>query len=379
MTIPNPTAPAVSPGSSRIESLDALRGFDMFWIVGADALGRAFAALKGGPVTEFISRQLDHVAWEGFHLEDLIFPLFVFVVGISAAVSVPRMVARSGRTGAMTRILRRGLVLFLLGILYYGGVSEGFAHVRLLGVLQRLALCYVAAATLLVYVRPRVIAATLVALLVGYWALMTWVPVPGFGAGDFAEGHNLANWIDAQYLPLRRWDGDHDPEGLLSTLPAIASCLLGLFAGLLVQDARRTPIQKIQLLVGGGVLLIGLGYLWSIQFPIIKKLWTSSFVLVAGGWSAALLGIFYLLIDVIGWRVWARPFVWIGANALTIYFVSRVVDFDALSRWIFGGEIARGLDTWLPGSSVLVLALTGITLCVLLCRFLYVRKIFLRL
>lgn len=365
--------------SSRIESLDALRGFDMFWIVGADALGHAFTALKSGPVTEFLSRQLEHAEWEGFYLYDLIFPLFVFVVGVSAAVSISRLVARNGQAGAMARILRRGLILYLLGILYYGGISEGFANIRLLGVLQRLAICYVSAATLLVYVRPRIIAAITVALLVGYWALMTWVPVPGFGAGDFAHGHNLANWIDAHYLPLKRWYGDYDPEGLLSTLPAIASCLLGLFAGLLLQDSKRTPVRKVQILVGGGVVLIGLGYLWGIQFPIIKKLWTSSFVLVAGGWSAVLLGVFYLVIDVAGCRIWARPFVWIGGNALTIYFVSRLVDFNAVSRWIFGGEIAQGLETWLPGLSILVLALTGITLCVLFCRFLYVRKIFLRL
>lgn len=379
MKTANPATPTAADAPSRIESLDALRGFDMFWIVGADALGHAFTALKSGPVTEFISRQLEHAEWEGFYLYDLIFPLFVFVVGVSAAVSVSRMVARNGRAGAMTRILRRGLVLYLLGILYYGGISEGVANIRLLGVLQRLAICYVSAATLLVYVRPRVIAGIMVTLLAGYWALMTWVPVPGFGAGDFAHGHNLANWIDAHYLPLKRWYGDYDPEGLLSTLPAIASCLLGLFAGLLLQDSTRTPTRKIQILIVGGALLIGLGYLWGIQFPIIKKLWTSSFVLVAGGWSAVLLGVFYLLIDVAGWRIWARPFVWIGGNALTIYFVSRLVDFNAVSRWIFGGEIAQALEGWLPGLSVLVLALTGITLCVLFCRFLYVRKIFLRL
>jgi predicted acyltransferase len=351
----------------------------MFWIVGADALGHAFTVMKNGPVTEFVARQLEHAEWEGFYFYDLIFPLFVFVVGVSAALSVARMVARNGKAGAMQRIIRRGVILYLLGILYYGGISEGVDHIRLLGVLQRLAICYVVAATLLVYVRPRVIAGIMVALLVVYWALMTWVPVPGFGAGDFAHGHNLANWIDVHYLPLKLWYGDYDPEGLLSTLPAIASCLLGVFAGRLLQDPARTPARKVQLLIGGGAVLIALGYLWGIQFPVIKRIWTSSFVLLAGGWSAVLLGVFYLIIDVVGWRVWARPFMWIGANALTIYFVSRLVDFNAVSRWFFGGEIAQSLENWLPGLSLLVLALTGCTLCILFCRFLYVRKIFLRL
>jgi len=351
----------------------------MFWIVGADALGHAFTVMKNGPVTEFIARQLEHADWEGFYLYDLIFPLFVFVVGVSVALSVPRMVARNGRSGAMKRILRRGLILYLLGIIYYGGISEGVANIRLLGVLQRLAICYVSTATLLVWVRPRVIVGVAIGLLVGYWALMTWVPVPGFGAGDFAHGHNLANWIDVHYLPLKLWYGDYDPEGLLGTLPAIASCLLGLFAGLILQDPTRSPIRKVQILIGGGAGLIVLGYLWGIQFPVIKRIWTSSFALVAGGWSSVLLGVFYYVIDLRGWRGWARPFVWIGANALTIYFVSRVVDFNAVSRWIFGGEIAQTLEGWLPGLSILLLALTGSVLCVLLCRFLYVRKIFLRL
>lgn len=374
-----PAAQAAAGSATRIESLDALRGFDMFWIVGADALGHAFTALKSGPVTEFLSTQLEHAEWEGFYFYDLIFPLFVFIAGVSVALSVPRMVIRNGRAAAMKRILRRGLVLYILGVLYYGGMAEGTANIRLLGVLQRLAICYTAAATLLVYVPPRRIAAIMVALLVGYWALMTWVPVPGFRAGDFARGHNLANWIDVQYLPLKLWYGDYDPEGLLSTLPAIASCLLGLFAGLLLQDSTRASSRKVQLLIGGGTILIGLGYLWGIQFPIIKRIWTSSFVLAAGGWSAVLLGVFYWVIDVLDWRLWARPFMWIGANALTIYFVSRLIDFNALSRWFFGGEIAQLLETWMPGLSVLVLALTGCVLCILLCRFLYVKKIFLRL
>jgi len=208
---------------------------------------------------------------------------------------------------------------------------------------------------------------------------MTFVPVPGFGAGDFAHGHNLANWIDVNYLPFRLWYGDYDPEGLLSTLPAIASCLLGLFAGRLVCDDRRSPMAKVTMLLIGGAALIGLGYLWGIQFPVIKRIWTSSFVMVAGGWSAVLLAAFYFAIEIRGWRAWAQPFVWIGTNALTIYFVSRLVDFNHVSAFFFGGEIAEWLNSIWPGLGAVVLAVTGIALCVLLCRFLYVRKIFLRL
>lgn len=351
----------------------------MLWIVGADALGGAFAGLKGGMVTHLFATQLDHAEWVGFHFYDLIFPLFVFMVGVAIPFSLDRMVAKDGRPAALRRILRRGLLMYVLGLFYYGGLAEGFAHIRLMGVLQRLAICYVAASLLYVYLKPRALAAVGAGLLILYWALMTFVPVPGFGAGDFARGHNLANWIDAHYLPLRLWYGDTDPEGLLSNLPAIASCLLGVLAGLQLRATGKTPAEKIRLLVAGGIALLVLGNLWGWQFPVIKRLWTSSFVCVAGGWSLLLLATFYYLIDVRGWRGWARPFVWIGSNALTIYLVSLLVSVENISARLFGGEIAAGLNALWPGLGGLVLALTGIILCVLFCRFLYERKIFLRL
>jgi len=222
------------------------------------------------------------------------------------------------------------------------------------------------------------IAAT-VALLVGYWALLAFVPVPGFGAGDFAEGHNLANWFDTRFLPLRKWDGDYDPEGLLSTLPAIASCLLGVLAGLWLNDDSRRPLARGWQLVGAGALLIVVGHLWGLQFPVIKKLWTSSFVLVAGGWSAMLLGAFYLVIDVAQVAAWAWPFVWVGCNPLAIYLVSNVVDFGKLSERFAGGDVAMGLNALWPGLGGLVLALVGAGLCFATCRLLYQRKVFLRI
>jgi predicted acyltransferase len=372
-------APRHTPPAERLVSLDALRGFDMLWILGADALGHALAGLKGGAIVHLLSEQMEHVEWEGFHFYDLIFPLFVFMIGVALTFSLDRLVANDGRAAALRRVLCRGLLMYLLGLFYYGGFADGYEQIRLLGVLQRLALCYVAAGVLYLYLQPRTLVITCVGLLVTYWALLTFVPVPGYGAGDFAERHNLADWIDAQYLPLRKWDGDHDPEGLLSTLPAIASCLLGVFAGLLLRDRGRSPHRKAMLLaVGGAALLVG-GYVWGLQFPIIKRIWTSSYVLVAGGWSALLLAAFFYVIDVRGIRGWTTPFVWIGSNALTIYLVSNIVDFNALSARLTGGEIASALNATWPGLGNLVLALVGIALCVGLCGFLYRKRLFLRL
>jgi len=379
------TAPAASPAANpvapapRLRSLDALRGFDLMWIVGADALGGAFAHLNGGRGSRLIATQLDHVEWAGFHFYDLIFPLFVFLVGVAITFSLNRLIATEGRAAALRRVLRRALLMFALGLFYYGGLARPIAEVRLLGVLQRLALCYFFAGLLFIYVRPRNLVAICAGLLVGYWALLTFVPVPAFGAGDFAEGHNLTNWLDQHFLPGRKWDGDHDPEGLLSTLPAIASCLLGIFAGLLLRDSARTERRKAVLLAGAGVVLIILGQVWGLQFPVIKKIWTSSFVLVAGGWSMVLLAMFHFVIE--GWKVraWATPLVWLGTNAITIYLISNVTDFGGLSARFAGGDVAAWLDARWAGLGGLVLAIVSVLLCMAVGRFLYQRKIFLRL
>lgn len=375
---PLPTLPSLVP-RARLLSLDALRGFDMFWIVGADAFGGALAKLDGGPVAGFLVEQFEHARWVGFHFYDLIFPLFVFLVGVSLTFSLGGLIAAEGRPGALRRVFHRAALMYLLGLLYYGGLDQGFAHLRLLGVLQRLALCYFFASLLFIYLRPRALVVVGVVILVGYWALLTFVPVPGFGAGDFAETHNLSDWIDRNYLPLRKWRGDHDPEGLLSTLPALVSCLLGVFAGLLLRDPARSDRRKVTALALAGLALLAAGYLWGLQFPIIKRLWTSSFVLVAGGWSALLLAWFYLVIDVWKKLTWAMPFVWIGTNAITLYLVSNLVDFQSVSARFFGGDIAAWLDARWTGLGGLVLAFTGAALCLALARFLYTRKIFLRL
>jgi len=373
-----PAAPA-APRPPRLLSLDALRGFDMLWIVGGDAVGIALGHLVGGGPGRVLVEQLDHAPWAGFHFYDLIFPTFVFMAGTAIPFSLDRMVETEGRPRAVARVLRRTALLVLLGIFYYGGLSTPLAGVRLLGVLQRIGLCYGAAALLYLYLRPRGLAATAATLLLGYWALLRFVPVPGFGAGDFAEGHNLTNWIDAHYLPFRKWDGDHDPEGLLSTLPAVASCLLGVFAGLWLRNPARSGARRGTLLLAAGAALLVLGYAWGLEFPIIKKIWTSSFVLVAGGWSAVLLGTFYLVIDVAKVSAWAWPFVWVGCNPLTLYLATNLVDFGRIAERLVGGGVARHLDLLHAGLGDLGLAAVLVALCFGFCGFLYRRRIFLRL
>ncbi len=298
----------------RLESLDALRGFDMLWIVGLGGIVHALRGLTGWSFLGQLADQLEHVGWEGFHFEDLIFPLFVFIVGVSLVFSLDKARARHGAAGALTRVFRRSVLLFLFGIFYYGGLSHRWPDIRLLGVLQRIALCYLGASLLYVAFGVRTLVGVTIGILLGYWALLALVPVPGSGAGNYAEGLNLANYVDKMWLPGARYDGDHDPEGLLSTLPAIATCLLGVLAGVFLKAKRPAPWRKAAWLAGAGIAGVALGAWWGESFPVIKKIWTSSYVLVAGGFSALLLAAFYALIDVAGIRRWGRPFVWVGAN-----------------------------------------------------------------
>jgi predicted acyltransferase len=371
--------------TQRVESVDALRGFNFVWILCGDGVMLAIGEMsrdKGsvvGAVGGFLGGQLTHVAWEGLRFYDLVFPLFVFLTGVSIVLSLPRLVEREGRGRAHLRVLRRALILYLLGFVYYGGISEHWEDVRWLGILQRIALCYLFVSLMYLNFDLRRMIAACVALLVGYWALMTFVPVPGIGAGSFAPDANLANWIDAHYLPGHLWDETRDPEGLLSTLPAIASCLLGAFAGLLLRDVRVPAEQKSLWLIGAGVVLLAAGYLWALQFPIIKAIWTSSFVLVTAGWSAILLGAFHQLVDVWGVRRWATMLVWIGTNAIALYMANNLINFAEVAQTLVGGDVAEFLDRAVTqGTGNLAVNALGLAFAVALAGFMYRRKIFVR-
>ncbi|HTY55624.1 MAG TPA: heparan-alpha-glucosaminide N-acetyltransferase domain-containing protein [Candidatus Binataceae bacterium] len=358
---------------SRLVSIDVVRGIDMFWIIGAQSLVEGLRSISHNGAIRFVADQFEHKPWEGFHLEDLGLPMFIFIVGVAIVFSVNRSVERTGRGATTKRIFRRSILLYLLGVLYYGGFSTPFRNIRLLGVLQRIAICYLAAALLFCWASRRLLVAICVMLLVGYWALMTFVPVPGVGRANFAEGKNLANYIDKQYLPLRQEYGDHDPEGLLSTLPAVATCLIGVFAGLLLSDDSVNDQTKVFYLVSTGIVGIALGWLWGLQFPVIKKIWTSSFVLVAGGYSALLMGIAYQVLDIWQYQRWAQPFIWIGVNPITIYLAVNLIDFSSIAQLFVGGDVNHFFGAY----GQLVLVATTLAIELLLLYFLYRRKIFL--
>ena len=361
----------IKPSSPlRFTSVDALRGFDMFWIVGGDVLIRSLQKINDSPLTRGLAEQMEHCDWAGFHFYDLIFPLFVFIVGVAIPFSIPKIIEHDGKPAAIKRIAFRSVILFLLGIFYMGGVANGFKNVYLAGVLHRIAVAYFFAALLFCFFKPRMLIALTLLFLFGYWALLTFVPVPGMGAASYEQGKNLAFWIDQNYLPGRKFEGT-----LLSTLPAAANCLLGIFAGLLLKTGSLSERQKVYCLLGGGTTSLALGLGWAQQFPIIKLLWTSSYVLVACGISAILLAAFHQFIEVWKFQKWAQPFVWIGMNAITIYLVSAIVGFQKLANRFVGGDIASALGSWAD----FVRAIVALALVFAVVRFLYRRKLFLRL
>ena len=403
--------PPVPPGAAgdRLVSLDALRGFDMIWILGADAVVRALGQTTNLAPFRGLAAQMEHKVWAGFAFFDLIFPLFLFISGVAMVYSLPKIVARDGRAAAVRRILFRAAALFALGVLYNGGLTRAWPDVRLAGVLQRIALAYAAAGMLFCLCRPRTGYGVGLALLVGYWALLTFVPVrditltkeamaaalgvnePPAAAvrqlydstittvtGRYERGLNLANHLDYQWLPGAKYRVYWDPEGLLSTLPAIATCLLGVMAGQRLRRTDRTPGQKLTWLTATGALALATGWLWHLQFPVVKDLWSSSFVLVAGGWSLWLLALFYYVVDVRLWRGWCQPFVWIGLNPISLYLASSLVDFWGIARRLVGGSVAAWLESLGSGWGDLGFAVVSLGLMLALARFLHTRRIYLR-
>jgi predicted acyltransferase len=361
------TAPA---SANRLASLDALRGFDMCWILGLG--GVVQAVLKGVfpnvEAAQFLSSQLEHVRWEGFHFYDLIFPLFVFLSGVSLAIALPGRVAREGTATACWHLVSRAFVLFLLGVYFSGGLKDGWEKVRWMGVLQRIGLASCMAGLLSLRLSTRALVGVTFGILVGYAALLRWVPVPGVDGPSFMEGKNLTNYVDQIWLPGKKYNGTHDPEGLLSTLPAIASALFGVLAGRWM-TSMRSQKQILLGLAGAGITLVAAGWCWHPAFPIIKKIWSSSFVLVAAGWSALFLAAFYWLTDIKGWHGWTPPFLWVGSNPITLYLLGGMGLFRTVAeRLVVKPDPSGGwLSAAVAFGSMLALA-----------RWLYRRGIFLR-
>ena len=364
----------------RLRSLDVLRGFDMFWIIGGKAVILALAAVFSVDLSEWLGHRLHHPEWHGFEPYDLIFPLFLFIAGVSTVYSIDNRLAKGGsRASLHLHFVQRGLMLVLLGVLYNGLFSrdlasaEGWGEMRYASVLGRIGLAYMFAALITANTQWRAQLIWVVGLLVGYWAALRFIPVPEFGAGDLRAGHTLTDYIDRHLVPGKLYKDVHDPEGLFAVIPAIATALLGCLTGQLLKRNDIDGLKKTRFMAIAGVVCLGLAWLWNIDFPINKNLWSSSFVLNCAGWSLLLLSLFYLVIDVWQFRKGTLFFTVIGANSILIYMAPKFFDFDYTNESMFEGI------TMLAGEHrALVLAITLLCLKLALLYYLYRKKIFLK-
>jgi predicted acyltransferase len=364
-------AAAVLPG--RLVSIDALRGFDMFWIVGGDAIFRSLHNISANPVTEWINVQLEHCPWQGFHFYDLIMPLFLFIVGVVMPFSLDRRMAEgSSKFSLYKHILLRVIILWLLAMIQDELLAFDLNKVRLYSnTLQAIAAGYFLAAVVMLHFKPKVQYMIFSGLLLAYWALMMLIPVPGFGSGQLTPDGNLAIYIDKSLMG--RFQDKTAYTWILSSMTFAATVLLGTFAGRFLRQNRGSYSKAVWLIAAGLMCLLA-GLVWSNYFPIIKYIWSSSFVLFAGGISLILLSLFFLVIDVWGCKKWAFVFIVIGSNAIVAYMLPTFVPFRNI-----GGFFVNGLDKWIGNWKEFNHTVAAFMALWLLLLFLYRKKTFIKI
>jgi predicted acyltransferase len=362
--------------AGRVVSIDAIRGFDMFWIIGGGAVFASLHDISANPTTAWIYTQLNHVKWEGFRFEDLIMPLFLFIVGVVMPYSfAKRSNAGQSKVRLYLHIIKRTVILFILGMIAQGNLLDyDLSKLHIFSnTLQAIAAGYIVAAIIMLNFGIRWQIAVTGILLVLFWLLMALVPVPGHGAGVLTPDGNLAIYIDRVILG-RFIDGTDPPyTWILSCMTFPCTVMLGVMAGHLLRS-DNVGIRKVLWLLaaGGGCIVAGL--LWNLFFPIIKHLWTSSFVLFSGGLCFMLLALFYLVIDVLGFRMWAFGFVVIGTNAIAVYMAVHIINFRNIGGFFVGG-LEKYAGSWYP----FIYALAGFAIVWLVLWWMYRKKTFIKI
>ena len=374
--------------NGRLISLDALRGFVMFWIMSGEHILHALA--KAAPIPAFVwmSSQLHHTEWEGITFYDMIFPIFLFVAGVSmpysfekkmkaAGVNTPIELPSQEKKKIYLSMFKRTCILVFLGFVVNGLLRfEGYDQTRFASVLGRIGLAWFFAGLIYLNFNLKKQLFWFAGILIGYYLAMKFIPVPGFGPGVLTKEGSLEGYIDRLFLPGRLHSTVYDPEGLFSTIPAVATALLGMFLGTFLRASGTfSTNKKLLILVASAIVLIGTGLIWSYDFPINKHLWTSSFVCYVGGFSILFFTFFYLIIDVFGYYKWAFPLLLIGSNSILIYMAAEgLVNFKHTADFLFGGLIKFSPLIWQP-----VFATLSVTFVqLILLYFLYKRKWFLK-
>lgn len=363
--------------SQRLYSLDALRGFDMFWIMGAEEIFHKMAEVTGSPFWGALSLQFIHPDWNGFAFYDLIFPLFLFLAGVATPYSLGKQIeSGKNKEELLYRIIKRGLILVLLGVVYNNGLElKPIEDIRFGSVLGRIGLAYMFANIIYLYTKQRGQIIWFGALLVGYWLLLAFGSAPGYPMGDMTMQGNIVSYLDRILMPGELYLGIHDPEGVVSTIPAISTALLGIYTGNLLKNTQLEDMKKtaVKLVVTGAALIV-LALIWNLFFVINKNLWTSSFTLLCGGLSMLLMAGFYYIIDIKGHQKWAFFFKVIGMNSILIYMSGSFINWsyttNALFQWL--GQLVS------EPYNVVVMVFCFLAVQWAFLYFLYKRKLFLR-
>jgi predicted acyltransferase len=358
---------------NRLVSVDALRGFTMLFIIGGEGVIRSFSQVWPNSFTETLTKNMEHAGWEGFYFYDLIFPLFLFLVGLLIPIVVlSRLEKGVSKQELYRHIIKRSLLLFIIGLVDYGLLRFDLATMRWSTVLGRIGICYFLASLLVINTNWRVQAYVAVAILVGYWAAVKFIPVPGYGPGVLTPEGCLTTWLDQKIIPGTLGLGIYDRQGILSTFTALASTLIGVLAGHWLRS-ERTENQKTTGFIVAGLITLVTGWIWGKFFFISRNVWTSSFVLYSAGWSLLLMALFYWIIDVKGFKRWTFFLVVIGMNCITIWVGQRLINFKFTSDAFFLG-ISRFTGIIQP----IILASCLLFVKWLFLWFLYTKKIFLK-
>jgi predicted acyltransferase len=372
------------PPSNRLVSLDVLRGITI-----------AFMILVNNGVSNYAFPPLEHAEWNGWTPTDLVFPTFLFLVGVSIVFSFETRLSRgASKSSLLLHTFRRAVILFVLGLVVNGFPYFPLATLRIYGVLQRIAICFLIASILyLLDRRPASKIVIVVVALFGYWILLRWVPVPGFGMPGrdiplFDPVRNLGAYMDRHIFPGRLYRGVRDPEGVLSDIPALATTLLGMLTAMWLRS-KRSPSIKARGMLAAGVLGILLGQLWGLWFPINKNLWSSSFVLFAAGIALVALSICYWAIDIKNWKTgWTYVWLVFGMNAITAYVFAELLSGSLSAIHIHTGTQTVSLSGYLfthvfaaipsPHLASLAYSITIVAICFVPAAILYRQKIFLK-
>ena len=363
--------------SNRLISIDTLRGLDMLLITGAGTFIYLLHGKTDLPWVDAFALQFEHPPWHGFALYDFIFPLFLFIAGLSIPFSLSKGLEQGlSKSQLYKKAFIRMLILIGLGILDKNVPFPYFdwPQVRVASVLGRIGIAGFVACVLFLNFDSKARILWVAGLLLFYYAALFLIPVPGYGAGDLSFEGNLVGWIDRHFLPGRLLQKTYDENGLFTQIPALCLSVLGTIAADILRNKNLVAYQKLRNLIIYGLVCAAIGLLWSLHFPINKHLWSSSFIMLTGGMSFLTFALFYWIIDILQYKRWTFFFFVIGMNSLTIYLAYRFIDFGYTSRLLFEGLYKYSAEKWHPVyQSLGALALVWIFL-----YFLYRQKIFVK-